>query len=196
MEFELGSVVSQHLLLALLPWLVAVPLGMVAGYGLAHLIRQAYTRLPMLRLVAILFPWRAIAVTLAAAMFFLPVGLMRFGLGTRTALAGTTLTLLAIALPFSSQIFLWDWYPPPFRARLVAAGRLLAVIAIALAVRGSLIAAGGAGQLIDRGIDLLESELMSQGFAIVGGLAVVVDVAAGFIQLAVSWAAQGGRSPA
>ena len=177
------SVVGEHLLISLVPWLAGVVVGGALGYACALVARSLFSTLPGLRRASILLPWRTVAVSLALVVLspFVPV---LVGLGTVAGATMVALFVLVFALPFTVVTLLEHWCPSPLAVRLIAGSRILATASVAVAAFTALVAgSGGAGALIYEGMRLLDHAQVLRGFSIVVVLALIVDILLGTLQL-------------
>lgn len=179
------SVVGDHLLISLVPWLAGVVVGGGLGYVCALVARRLFSTRPGLRRASMLLPWRTVAVSLALVVLspFVPV---LVGLGTVAGATMVALFVLVFALPFTVVTLLEHWYPSPLAVRLIAGCRILATASVAVAAFTALVAgSGGAGVLILEGLRLLDHPQMLRGFLIVVVLALMIDILLGVLQLLV-----------
>lgn len=175
------SVIGQHLLISLVPWLAGVVVGGGLGYACALVARSVFSTLPGLRRASMLLPWRTVAVTLPLLSPFVPVFV---GLGMVAGAVIVGLFVFLFALPFTVVALLEHWYPSPLVVRLIAGARTLATASIAVAAASTMVAgSGGAGVLMFQGMRLLDYPQMVRGFSIVVLLALIVDILLGTLQL-------------
>lgn len=177
------SVVGEHLLISLVPWLAGVVVGGGLGYACALVARSLFSTLPGLRRASILLPWRTVAVSLALVVLspFVPV---LVGLGTVAGATMVALFVLVFALPFTVVTLLEHWCPSPLAVRLIAGSRILATASVAVATSTARVAgSGGAGALIYKAMRLLDRPQMLRGFLIVVVLALMMDILLGALQL-------------
>jgi hypothetical protein len=132
-----------------------------------------------------LIPWRTVAFTLAAMAVYSPYPISFFGLGTEPALVSMSFLIFTLALPFTTSLVTSYWFPPSLGERLAAGARTLGVTSIVLAITAQQWGAGGAGGLIVSGMRELDYSRMWFGYAMVAGLALVVDLVGGAIQMAI-----------
>lgn len=176
-----ASVLGQHLLISLVPWLAGVVVGGVLGYVCALVARRLFFTLPSLRRVAMLLPWRTVAVTLPLLSPYYVVILV--GLGAVAGMVMVGLFVFLFALPFTVVILLEHWYPSPLVVRFIARARTLATASVAAAAVGSSVAgSGGAGVVIFEGMRLLDYAQMLRGFSILVFLALTSDVLLGVLE--------------
>ena len=177
------SVIGQHLLISLLPWLAGVLVGGGLGYACALVVRSLFSTLPGLRRASILLPWRTVIVTLALGVLS-PLVPVLIGLGTVAGAAIVALFVFLFAFPFTVATLLEHWYPSPLVVRLIAGSRILATASVAVAAfTAVLVGSGGAGALIFEGWRLLDRAQVLRGFSIVVVLALIIDVLLGALQL-------------
>ena len=174
------SILSEHFLISLVPWLTGIVAGGVLGYACALVARSLFSTRPGWRIVSMLLPWRTVAVTLPLLS---PLVVVFVGLGTMAGAVMVGLFVFLFALPFTVVTLLEQWYPSPLVVRLIARARTLATASVAVAAVGPpLVGSGGAGVLIFGGMRLLDYAQMLRGFTIVFLLALVVDVLLGAVQ--------------
>lgn len=174
---------SEHLIISLVPWFVAVVVGGGLGYVLAVLARWLYARLPELRRASTLVPWRTAATTLTFIALS-PAVPVFIGLGP---LAGATMVLLfalAWALPCTASAVLDHWHPSSLAGRLIGGFRTLATATVAIAtVTPAIAGSGGAGRLIfQEGWQLLDYPGVVRGFLVVVLLVLAIDLVLGGLQ--------------
>lgn len=180
------SVIGQHLLISILPWLIGTVVGGGLGYACALVARSVVSTHPGLRRAAMLLPWRTIAVTLTLVALLSPLTVEHFGLGLEAGQVSVGFFVFVFALPLTVGTFLDHWSPSPLVIRLIAKARMLALVSVAVAVMTYLMGSGGAGTLIWQGMQNLDNAQLLKGFSIVAVLALVVDVLLGTLQLVFS----------
>jgi ABC-type proline/glycine betaine transport system permease subunit len=179
------SILGEHALISLVPWLVAVVVAGGLGYICAREIRSLFSTLPGLRTGSMLLPWRTIVMTLPLLFPFIPAII---GLGV---FAGTTVVgfyVFILAWPFITSTVLERWYPSRPDVRLVGGIRTLAVASVIVATLAPLVTgSGGAGVLIFReGYQSLDYARMLRGFAVVVLLSLISDLFLGALQFLLS----------
>lgn len=175
------SILGEHLLISLAPWLAGVVAGGVLGYACALVARRLFSTRPGWRRVSMLLPWRTVAITLPLLS---PLVVVFVGLGTMAGAVMVGLFVFLFALPLTVVTLLEQWYPSPLVVRLVAGARTLATASVAVAAVGPPVAgSGGAGVLIFQGMRLLDYPRMLRGFWVVVLLALMIDVLLGALQL-------------
>jgi ABC-type nitrate/sulfonate/bicarbonate transport system permease component len=175
------SIVREHLLVSLAPWLAGVVVGGVLGYACTLVARRLFSTRPGWRRTSMLLPWRTVAVTLPLLS---PLIVVFVGLGTMAGAVMVGLFVFLFALPLTVITLLEQWYPWPLVVRLIARARTLATASVAVAAVGPpSVGSGGAGVLIFGGMGLLDYPQMLRGFSIVVLLALMVDVLLGALQL-------------
>jgi ABC-type nitrate/sulfonate/bicarbonate transport system permease component len=175
------SVLGQHLLISLAPWLAGVVVGGVLGCLCALVARRLSSALPGLYRVSSLLPWRTVAVTLPLLS---PLVVIPVGLGIVAGALVVGLFVFLFALPFTVVTLLEHGYPSPLVVRFIARARTLATASVAVAAVGPpVVGSGGAGVLIFQGMRLLDYAQMLRGFSIVVLLALMFDVLLGVLQL-------------
>jgi len=181
MSLVYGTILAQHLLISLVPWLAGVALGGVLGYGCALLARRLFCARPALRRPLALLPWRTVALTLALLSIFVPI---LVGLGTMAGATIVGLLVFLLALPFTVVTLLEHWYPAGLGVRLIAGVRTLGTASVAVAAATATVTgSGGAGALIFQGMRTLDSYQLLGGLSIVVLLALIIDVLLGGLQL-------------
>lgn len=174
------SVLTQHLLISLLPWLVAVIIAGGLGTVWALAARSVFSRAPAWRSVSLLLPWRTVAVNLPLLS---PSVARRVGLGPVAAGIAVGLFVFLFALPLTVVVRLERWHPSPSVARFVAGIRTLAAASVALAAAAApAVGGGGAGPLILEGMRASDYPEMLGGFLVVIILALMIDLALGTLQ--------------
>jgi ABC-type proline/glycine betaine transport system permease subunit len=179
------SILGEHLLISLVPWLVGVVVGGSLGYICARGIRSLFSALPGLRRPSTLLPWRTVVMTLPLLFPLIPA---LIGLGV---VAGATMVgffVFVFALPFIAGTVLEHWYPSTPNVRLVGGIRTLAVASVIVATLTPVVAgSGGAGVFIFReGYQSLDYARMLRGFAMVVLLSLIGDLLLGALQFLLS----------
>lgn len=178
------SILTQHVLISLLPWLIAVLLAAGLGTLWALVARGLFSRALALRRASMLLPWRTAAVSLPLLMPFVAT---RVGLGPVAAGIAVGLFVFLFALPLTVAVRLETWYPLAARVRFIAGVRTLAAASVAVAaVAAPAVGGGGAGPLISEGMRALDLCSMLRGFAIVAVLILMIDLMLGAFQLLLS----------
>lgn len=179
------SILTEHLLISLVPWLVGVVIGGGLGYACALAARSLFSRFPALRRGSTLLPWRTVAVTLPLLS---PLVVIAVGLGPTAGAIIVGLFVFVFALPFTVVTLLEQWYLASLVVRLIARARTLATASVAVAAIGPPMAGGGgAGVLIfQQGMRLLDYPQMLRGFSVVVIVALVADLVLGALQLLLS----------
>jgi ABC-type proline/glycine betaine transport system permease subunit len=179
-----ASVLTQHLLISLLPWLVGLIVAGGLGTIWAPVARSLFSRFPSLQSASMLLPWRTVALSLSLLS---PLVVTRVGLGAVAAGTVVGLFVFLLALPFTVVVRLKKGYSSPLIVHFVAGGRTLAVASVvAAAVAAPLTGGGGAGSLIFGGMRALDYAQMLRGFAVLVILALMIDLVLGALQLLLS----------
>jgi hypothetical protein len=181
MAVSILSVLGEHLLISLVPWLVGGIAAAGLGTACALAARGLFFAHPGLRSASMVLPWRTVAVTVPVLFPLIPVVL---GLGT---LAGATMVALFVflfAVPFTASTLLEHWVPSPLVVRLIGGFRTLATASVAVGAWTSMVAgSGGAGVLIFReGWQLLDYSQVLRGLWVVALLALLADMLLGVLQ--------------
>jgi len=181
MSLVYGTILAQHLLIALLPWLVGVVGGGGLGYACAVMARALFSKRPALRRPLILVPWRTIAVTLPLLSAFVPAVL---GLGMITGMAIVGLFVFSLAFPFTVATLLDHWHPSTLLSHLIAGARTLGTASVVVAAATAMVGGGGGvGAMIFYGMSIPEHGELLVGLSTVVLLALMVDVLLGGLQL-------------
>jgi ABC-type proline/glycine betaine transport system permease subunit len=96
-------------------------------------------------------------------------------------MVGASVCLLTLA--FTATTLVEAWYPPPLGARLVAGARTLAVASGLVAAGAGYLGGGGLGAAILDAARLQAYGPLCQGLLLILGLALVLDLALGFVQM-------------
>ncbi len=183
MSLVYGTILAQHLLISLLPWLVGVVGGGGLGYACALVARALFSKRPALRRPLMLLPWRTVAVTLPLLSAFVPAVL---GLGMITGMAIVGLFVFSFAFPFTVATLLDRWHPSTLLSHLIAGARTLGTASVVVAAATAMVGGGGgagAGAMIFYGMSIPEHGELLVGLSIVVLLALMVDVLLGGLQL-------------
>lgn len=173
-------ILSEHLMISLLPWLVGVLLGGSLGYICARGIRCLFSTLPGLHRPSTLLPWRTVMMALPLLSPLIPV---LIGLGVVAGATAVGALVFVFALPFIAGTVLECWYPSTPDVRLVGGIRTLAVASVIVATLAPLATdSGGAGVLIYEGFQSLDYAQMGRGLALVILLSLIIDLLLGALQ--------------
>jgi hypothetical protein len=179
-----ASVLAQHLLISLLPWLVGVIVAGGLGTVWTPAAHSLFSRFPSLHSASMLLPWRTVALSLSLLS---PLVMIRVGLGAVATGIVVGLFVFLLALPFAVVIRLEKRYSSPLMVHFVAGGRTLAVASVVVAaVTAPLTGGGGGGSLMFAGMRVLDYAQMLRGFAVVVILALMIDLVPGALQLLLS----------
>jgi hypothetical protein len=172
-----GSILAQHLLISLVPWLAGVVGGGGLGYACALGARSLLSFRPGLRGPLMLLPWRTVVVTLPLLSAFVPAVL---GLGMITGMAIVGLFVFSFAFPFTVATLLDRWHPSTLLSHLIAGARTLGTASVVVAAATAMVGGGGgAGAMIFYGMSIPEHGELLVGLSIVVLLALMVDVLLG-----------------
>lgn len=178
------SILGEHLLISIVPWLIGVAVGGGLGYVCALAARSLFSARPGLRRVAMLLPWRTVAVTLALVVLLSPAIATLVGLGRGAGMISVGLFVFVFALPFTVGSLLEPWHPSALVVRLISGSRTLATASVAVAVVTDLSSgSGGVGSLIFGGITRLDKSQTLKGFFMVAFMALIIDVLLGVLQI-------------
>lgn len=180
------SIVSEHLLISIVPWLIGVVVGGGLGYACALVVRRAISYHPGLCQAALLLPWRTVAVVLGLIVLMSRLTVERLGMGVLAGQVSMGFFILVFALPFTVSTLLEYWSPSALVVRLISKARMLALVSVAVAVMASWWGSGGAGVLIWQGLRNLDDAQLFRGFSIVAIWALIIDVLLGALQLVFS----------
>jgi len=164
----------QHAVLSLIPGAA----GALLGVGLARVIsKRTLSRESGPNLsVAYWIPWRGVLVTLF--VFLLPNVFLVTWLGLGELSAGLNIFLTTFLLALTILIQLWSFSEgnQPPRIRSFSVFRTALTAAVGFGIVGNNYGAGGAGLLINHGIQTLDYQQMWLGYAIVTFLAIITDI--------------------
>jgi osmoprotectant transport system permease protein len=192
---ELARLTARHLLLAgvslLLAVAVAVPLGLLVSRTTAapSVVRAVglLQTIPGLALLAFLLPLMGIGFAPAVVALFLyslyPI-VQNTVAGVQTADAGAAAA--ALALGMTPRQVLWHVRVPLATPVIMAGVRTAAVVNVGTATLAALIGAGGLGDPIVAGLALSDTRMILSGAIPAAILALVVDLALGGLQRAVT----------
>lgn len=164
--FNLG-VIRVHLLLSVLPCLVAIAVGGGLGYLGATAVTKLYLGVPALRRWDMLIPWRAVTVILALFVLHSHFFVRYFGFGLGPSQLNVGLCIFVIAFPWTVHILLEHRIHPLLGVRLLNAARTLTCISVGLVVLANL---GGLGIFIENYRRAFQFDLVYRGYAIVAVL--------------------------
>ena len=176
------SVIVEHLLISLVPWLAGVLLGGGLGYLYAILARALFSSLPGLHRPSMLLPWRAILMSLLLLVLS-PASAAIFGIGPTAGAIVVGLSMFLLAMPLKAAILLEYWYPSPLAVRLVAGLRTLATASVVVAAGAGLFGGGGLGSSVMESIRLLQFGRAFEGWLVILALALMLDLLLGTLQL-------------
>lgn len=176
-----GSVIGQHLLISLIPWLVGITVGGGLGYACARVAGSLFSTYPCLRRASMILPWRTFMVTSPLLSLFIPI---LVGLGNIAGMLIVGLSIFLFAVPFTVSILLSQWYPLPLIVRLIAGARTLAAASVTLALLAGIVSGGGgAGRFIMDRFLLLEYPQVLRAFSIVVITTLMIDILLGTLQM-------------
>lgn len=192
---EILRATGQHILIVLIAVLAAAAIGVPLGIWCTR--RMAAGRVVM-RLVDVI----QTIPSLALFGFLIPIPLIG-GIGPRTAIVALTLYSLlpivrntflgirgvdpnvreaGVAMGLTSRQLLFDVELPLAMPSIVAGLRIATVIAIGVATIAAAIGGGGLGDLIFRGVAMVNTQLILKGAIPAALLAIVADVALTMIE--------------
>jgi ABC-type proline/glycine betaine transport system permease subunit len=179
------SILGEHLLISLVPWLAGVVVGGSLGYICARVIHRLFSTLPNLRRPSTLLPWRTVVMTLPLLFPLIPI-LIGLGVGAGATVVGFFVFILA--WPFITGTVLERWYPSRPDVRLVGGIRTLAVASVIVATLAPLVTgSGGAGVLIFReGYQSHDLARILRGLVVVVLLSLISDLFLGALQFLLS----------
>lgn len=194
---NIPSVFLNHVLLSIIPWVAGGLIGGGLGYLLALAMRPLGARPGHCRALRLL-PWRTIAFVLAAMAVYAAYPFILLGPVLRSVLPGTgflgyalaslSISILALALPFTTSIIAGYWFPPSLGERLAAGARTLGVACVVLALTAGHWGVHNAGWLIATvdPFDYPRAPRVWLGYGIVISVALIVDLVMGVIQMAIA----------
>lgn len=177
------SILVEHLLISIVPWFAGAAFGGGLGYVCAAAAKSLFSTKPELRRVAMLLPWRTVAVTLASGTLLSPVIATFVGLGIVSGMISVGLTVFVFALPFTVNSLLEHWHPTSLVVRLISGARTLATASVAVAIAGAFSGGGGVGSFIFGAITKADKVQTLKGFSFVGLIALIIDVLLGILQM-------------
>lgn len=186
MYSNLFEIFTSHALISVVPGMF----GSILGAGIGHLSHRLLIRpdgnRTGVRRFDILFPWRAIVLLVLVILLPSPYAPILLGLGIPPALMTVFLSTTVLAIGLVLQGHVRAQYEKLGISTSYASARTALVAAVGFAVVTYEFGVGSAGFLIREGMQLFEYDVMWTGYAIVGILAAILDIAAGAGQLALS----------
>ena len=169
----------SHVIVSIVPWIIAVLAGGALGYILAITFRSWIRRSPGIFFYSAIFPWRSIAALISLIAITYPWIQMRYGLGDASGIFSMGIILIAWSVPCTMQAIFQHWFETTLRVRMVSTYRMLAIVSIAITA----ITLHGTGyMIIYAGLQNLNDAITFQGYALTGGILLIVDLILGFIQ--------------
>jgi hypothetical protein len=204
-----NSLLTQHLRAALLSWLIGGVIGGSLGALFALALRWLCARLPVLRGLMALLPWRSVVGSLLLMLFVfvarrgvfvnmfhlagMPVAFTLQTFGGEVVGFLVSLAIFLLALPVLAGALLEYWRPTPLGARLIALGRSLALVALGATLVFDFFGGPGLGAFLSRRLGLLDLPVALDGLFRVIGLLLVVDILLGILQMS-AFFILGGRA--
>lgn len=177
------STLGEHFLISIVPWLVGVAVGGGLGYVCALAARSLFSTRPGLHRVAMLLPWRTVAVTLSSVALLSPATTIIVGFGRVAGMVSVGFFVFVFALLFTVRSLLERWHSSSLAVRLIGGARTLATVSVAVAVLGVFSGSGGAGALIFEGLARLDKAQVFEGFSVIVSITLVIDVLLGALQI-------------
>ena len=174
------SVFADHFLISFAAWIGGLLIGGGIGYILFRPLENFIEPKPDKQQYLALIPWRTLIFTLFLVLWspYLPIW---FGLGTPTALIVMVLTISVLASPMTICILVENRFPSSLRVRLFGGARTLLFLAIFATLGVGLVGAGGAGSLFIELIRSMQYGKLVQGFLVLCGLCLLLDLLLGFV---------------
>ncbi|MBN1146662.1 MAG: hypothetical protein JXA78_05365, partial [Anaerolineales bacterium] len=171
--------ITQHLLISLLPWAVGTALGCSLGYCIAYVATRQFSASSTFRRWSILIPWRTIVVILPLLFPLIPIWI---GLGPLVGATMVGVFVFAFALPLSAIIVIEDNHPSPRINQLAALARTLATASIIVGCLAGLAGGGGLGSSLTRAWQSQEFSQVIRIFWEIVSITLIVDVLLGVLQ--------------
>ena len=181
----------EHLVVALLGWLVGAVGGIAAGYGFAVLLRKLSSGGAKHGLVATLAPWRTVVVGLLLINLVPVIPVVVLGLGYAAGVASVAFVIFLCAVVVTVESVGTGLVAASAVGRMASWSRSLAVFSVVLATHYGFFGGGGLGGVFRESINLLEYERAFVVWCWVVGLALLIDLATGGIQFIVESRAVG-----
>ena len=194
-----NALLFQYLRIALLAWLIGGAIGGSLGASGALGLRWLCARLPLLRGLIALLPWRSIVAGLLLTLFVflarrgvfvnifhlagLPLAFTVQAFGREVAVFLASLGVFLLALPIVANVFLEHWHPTPLAARLIARSRSLALVALAGTLIIGFFGGPGLGAFLSRRLGLLDLPVALTGLLQVLAWLVAIDILLGIVQM-------------
>lgn len=173
----------EHFWLTTIPWFIGIVCGGGMGYLISRILRPFWEARSTFRSVLIIAPWRTLAVFLLLLTVRSPFLFRYFGLGQATAVAWLSIFSFLLALGMAISLF---FTPPEIKTRVVqgiSLTRTLAVVLSPAAIIANDAGAGGAGEMINQGLLMLDPNLFFNGILIVVFVSASLDILLGVIQI-------------
>ncbi len=175
------SILANHLLITLVAWIAGLIVGGVGGVLIASLIRPRTSPKPDSIRGLAWIPWRTLVFMLMLVVWspLIPVWL---GLGTTTGMVISGFAISLIALPMMMSMSLNDSHTRSWLVHFISKARSLLFFAQFAALGVGYFGGGGAGLYLVEQMKLLDYGKVFQGFLIIVGLALVLDLVFGAIE--------------
>jgi len=174
--------ILYHLVISLLPWIIAMIAGGGLGYIIALLIKRLTDNHPGSQPLLILFPWRAILAWVALVAISSPILVFQFGLGLNYQIATNSIVLSMMFIPWAAHYFLHVQIPSTRSESVLSIARTMAVLSIVI----TSILDFGLGFYLRDVSSLGDVQQMNIVFGIEGAILLGIDILLGFFQLLVT----------
>ncbi len=174
--------ILYHLVISLLPWIIAMIAGIGLGYLIAFLIKRFPGNHPGSQPLLILFPWRAILTWVALVVISSPIILIQFGLNLSYQIATNSIVLSMMVIPWAAHYFLHAQIPSTRSESVLSIARTVAVLSIVT----TSILDFGIGFYLRYVSSLGDVQQMNIVFGVEGAMLLGIDILLGFFQLLVT----------
>ena len=186
------TILLEHLTISLLPWLPGTLMGGSLGYILARLFHRILIKKPNLENFYFFLPWRTAAILLAVMAIFTPYPFIFIGPGPKAAIASMFFLVFVLATAYTASAYLDYWLRSSPAARVFGMSRTLGIVSVVVAILSGFSGAGGAWSLIWIGMREYDYTRMWVGYAIVAGLALILDLLLGAIHVSIALRVESG----
>lgn len=160
------EVIKNHLITSVVGMLVGGLLGGGLGYAIARGLYTVNLKVPRLGSYLVLFPWRAVAMSILIMLLWRIPIVMLLGFGRDMDVISVSASICLLSLVGFTSVFLGNWCPPSTHTQLLSYARTMATAAVMFGTILNLEGGGIGLNLIEYMIRLLEHETAKEYLAI------------------------------